>query len=316
MDVVGDALVHLVADVVGAELRRRHLAQGKGDDPCDVATEGGRDDVDEGVELQVVAVERAGGPDRGFAGEGRQALEPVAEPVDEAEVGLEPGAVVRVEARCDRPVLLVREVQGAAPVGADRVARGCRPEDPVPGPQRRVLGRQPHAADVVADRPAGFERGVDGDLQRRQPVGPGHVGRDHLVQGGRRGAGVAAGEVRVVAGPGVDPAAIVPVAAGVEFRGGQGQAVQGEDAATVLVERGQRSAEGALRQLLQVDRPGFALGDAVGAHLPGGVGPAVAVADQDQAPDLSGALGQGPQGAARPAGAECREPSELQQLAS
>ena len=253
---------------------------------------------------------------RRVAGQGRQALEPVAEPVDQAEVGLEPGAVVRVEAGRYRPVLLVGEVQGAAPVGADRVAGGRRSEDAVPGPQRRVLGREPHAAAVVADRTAGFERGVDRDLQRRQTVRAGDVRGDELVEGGRDGAGVAAGEVRVVAGPGVDPAAVVPVAAAVEFGRGQRQAVQGEDAAAVLVERRQRPAERRLRELLQVDRPGFALGDALRTHLPGGVGPAMAVADQDQPADLGGALGQCAQGAARPAGAERGQPSELQQVAS
>ena len=231
-------------------------------------------------------------------------------------MGLEPGAVVRVEAGGDRPILLVGEVQGAAPVRADRVAGGRRPEDAVPGPQRRVLGREPHSAAVVADRTAGFERGVDRDLQRRQTVRTGHVRGDELVEGGRDGTGVAAGEVRVVTGPGVDPAAVVAVAAAVEFGRGQRQAVEGEDAATVLVERRQRPAERRLRELLQVDRPGFAFGDALRTHLPGGVGPAMAVADQDQAADLGGALGERAQGAARPAGAERREPSELQQVAS
>ena len=127
VDVVGDALVNLVADVVGAELGRGHLAERQRDDPGDVAAERGRDDVGEGVEPQVVALELGRGRRRGLAREGREALQPVAEPLDEPEVGLEPGPLAGGEAGRQLAVLAPGEVQRRAAAPAHRVAGRGRP---------------------------------------------------------------------------------------------------------------------------------------------------------------------------------------------
>ena len=295
VDVVGDALVHLVADVVGPELGRRHLAERQRDHPGDVAAEGGRDDVGERVETEVVALEIGRGLRRGVARERGEALEPVAQPLDEPEVSFEPGSFAGREAGRQLAVLAVREVEGRAAAPAHRVARRRRPEDPVPGPQRRTLGRQPHAPEAVADGAARLEGGVERELERGQPVGPRDVRGDDLIQRRRDRPRVPRREVGVVAGPGVNPPPVVAVAPGVELGGGQRQPVEREQAPPVGVERGQGAAEVALRERREVERPRLAGGPAGMEHPPSLVGPAVAVADDHQAPDRPRLGAEGPQ---------------------
>ena len=171
VNVVRDALVHLVADVIGPELGGWHLAERQRDHPRDVATEGGRDDVGEGVEPQVVPLELGRGLRRGLAREGGEVLQPVAQPLDEPEVRLEPRALAGREAGRQLAVLAIGEVQGGAAAPAHGVAGRGRAEDPVPGPQGRPLGRQAHALQVVADGPARLEGGIERQLERGEPVG-------------------------------------------------------------------------------------------------------------------------------------------------
>ena len=182
VDVVGDALVHLVADVVGPELRRRHFTERQRDDPGDVATERGGDDVAEGVEPPVVLLERRGRSRRRVARQGRQPLEPLSKALDEPEVGLEPRAIGGAELRGQVPIFLIREVERGAAVRAGRVTGGRGSEHPFPGVKRCVLHRQPDTGRVVGDGTASLERGVDRQLQRGQPVGPRDVRGDELVQ--------------------------------------------------------------------------------------------------------------------------------------
>ena len=288
VDVVGDALVHLVADVGCAELGCRHLAERQGDHARDVATERGRDDVGEGVEPQIVPLELGRGLRRGLAREGREALQPVAQPLDEPEVRLDPGALGGREAGRQRAVLAVGEVEGGAAAPAYRVARRGRPEDPVPGPRRRPLGRQAHAAPVVADGPASLEGRVERQFERGEPVGPRDVGGDELVQRRRDRPRVPRREIGVVAGPRVNPPPVVAVAAGVELGGGERQAVEREQAPPVRVQRRQRPAQIALGGPRQVEGPGFVGGAARRPEAPRLVGPAVAVADDHQPPRRRG----------------------------
>ena len=198
-----------------------------------------------GVEPQVVALELGRGLRRGLAREGREALQPVAEPLDEPEVRLEPGALAGRETGRQLAVLAIGEVQGGAAAPAHGVVGRGRAEDPVPGPQGRPLGRQAHAPQVVADGPARLEGGVERQLERGEPVGFRDAGRDELVQRRRDGPRVARRQVGVVAGPGVDPAPVVAVAAGVELGGGEGQSVERQHAPPVRVQRG----SGRLRSL-------------------------------------------------------------------
>ena len=281
VDVVRDALVHLVADVRGAELGGGHLAERQRDHPRDVATERGRDDVGEGVEPQVVALELGRGLRRRVAREGGEALQSMAEPFDEPEMGLQPGPFADGETGRQLPVLAVGEVQGRAATPAHRVARRGRPEDPVPGPRRRPLGRQAHAAHTVADGATRFEGGVDRQLERGEPVGSRDAGGHELVERRRDRARVPRREVGVVAGPGVNPAPVVAVAAGVELGRGQRQPVEGQQTAAVRVQRGQRPAEVGGGQRPEFQGPRLVGGPAA-AHPPALVGPAVAMADDDE----------------------------------
>ena len=294
VDVVGDALVDLVADVVAAELRGRHLAERKGNHPRDVATERRGDDVREGVEAPVVLLECGGRPCRGVAGKRRQAFQPPAEPVDEPEMRFDSCPIDGIETARQRAVLAVREVERRPPAHAHRIAGGGRSEDPFPGAQRRVLGRQAYAALVVGDGTARLERGVHRQLQRREPVGPRDARGDELVQRRRSRPRVTGGEVGSVAGPGVDPPAVVAVAAGVELRRRQRQPVEDEQAMPVGVQRRQRRAPLVLRQRRQVERPGLRFGHPRRAHPPGGVRPSVAVTDHHEPPGGRRGLGKGP----------------------
>ena len=314
--VVRDALVHLVADVVGPELGRRHLPERQGDHPGDVAAERGRDDVGEGVEPQVVPLELGRGLRRGLARQGREALEPMAQPLDESEVRLEPGALAGREPRGQLAVLAPSEVQGRAAAPAHRVARRGRPEDPVPGPQRRPLGRQAHAAEVVADGAAGLEGGVERQLERGQPVGSCDAGGHELVEGRRDGPRVARREVGVVAGPRVNPPPVVAVAPGVELGGGQRQPVEREEAPPVRVQRGQRPAEVARGEPRQIEGPGLVRGTARRLHAPRLVGPAVAMADDDETPYRPRGGGERPQRGIGYRRAEGGQPAQVQRASS
>ena len=98
---------------------------------------------------------------------------------------------------------------------------------------------------------------------------------------------------------------------GVELGRRQREAVEDEQAAPVGVERSQRRAELALVQRRQIERPGLRLRHPRRPHPPGGVGPAVAVADHDEPPGRGGGrLRKGVQHATGPPGPECGEAAE------
>ena len=159
-----------------------------------------------------------------------------------------------------------------------------------------------------------LEGRIDGQLQRRHPVGAGNARRYELIERRRCGARVAGREVGVVAGPGVDPAPVVAVAARVELRRREREPVEGEDAAAVREERRQRLAERRCVEPGQVELPRLRLRPAPGAHLPRLVRPAVAVADEDQPARrrrLRGPRGERAARKRRPERAETADPERL-----
>ena len=213
-------------------------------------------------------------------------------------------------------VLAVGEVKGRAAAPAHRVAGRGRPEDPVPGPQRRPLGRQAHAADAVADGAARFEGGVQRQLERGEPVGSRDAGGDELVE--RRGdrPRVPRREVGVAAGPRVNPAPVVAVAAGVELGRGQRQPVERQQTPPIRVQRGQQPAEVGGGERTEFEGPRLVRGPATRAtHPPALVGPAVAVADNDEAPGRRGG-GERPQRGIGNRGAEGGQPAHPQHVSS